>query len=86
MNHFASVSFWEYYRALSPETRRLADKNFRLLKQNERHPSLQFKKVQTLWSVRVGSDYRALGRDRTNGVQWFWIGNHDDYLHLIGLR
>lgn len=46
-----------------PRSELTADKNFALLKDNPRHPSLHFKKVGTLWSARVGEQYRALGKD-----------------------
>jgi len=45
---------------LPTEIRELADKNFRLLQSDPRHPSLQFKKVGTVWSARVGLAHRAL--------------------------
>ena len=83
LNHFASPQFWFHYRQLSPELRELADKNFKFLKENPRHPSLRLKKVGDFWSVRVGRGYRALARDRAEGLVWFWIGNHADYGKLI---
>jgi hypothetical protein len=43
MNHFATSEFWHHYRRLPPEVQRLADKNFDLLKQDPRHPSLRLK-------------------------------------------
>jgi hypothetical protein len=55
-----------------------------LLKLDPRHPSLHFKRTGVLWSVRVGEHYRALGKDVPGGVQWFWIGTHDEYDRLIG--
>jgi hypothetical protein len=61
----------------------LADKNFRLLKTNPKHPSLHFKQIGKLWSVRVGAHYRALGLDKPGEVVWFWIGSHADYDKLI---
>lgn len=39
---------------------KVAGHNFDLLKENPTHPSLHFKKVGKLWSVRVGPHYRAL--------------------------
>ncbi len=66
------------------EIRATADKNYALLKRNQHHPSLHFKKIGPLWSVRVGEHYRALGHDVDDGVQWFWIGSHADYDKLIG--
>jgi hypothetical protein len=63
--------------------RALADKNFALLKADPKYPSLHFKKIGRLWSVRVGVHYRALGFDRPEGVVWFWIGSHADYDRLL---
>ncbi len=83
MKHFASPQFWQLYRQLPQQTRNLADKNFQLLKADPKHPSLHFKKIDKLWSVRVGAHYRALGIDRLEGVVWFWIGSHADYDKLV---
>ena len=58
-------------------------RNYVLLKENPRHPSLQFKKVGRLWSVRVGLDYRALAVEAHDGLVWFWIGSHAQYLERI---
>jgi len=66
------------------EVRATADKNYALLKQNPKHPSLHFKKIGPLWSVRVGEKWRALGHDVEDGVNWFWIGTHEEYDKLVG--
>lgn len=79
MKHYASPRFWALYEALPPDIRSLADKNYQLLKSNSRHPSLHFKRVGELWSVRVGLHHRALGMPADDGVYWFWIGTHADY-------
>ncbi|MFM6130820.1 MAG: type II toxin-antitoxin system RelE family toxin [Sphaerospermopsis kisseleviana] len=84
MNHFASPDFWFYYRQLPPEIRDLADKNFELLKQDLRHPSLRLKKVGIFYSARVGLHYRALAKERSEGFVWFWIGHHSEYDRLLG--
>jgi hypothetical protein len=47
------------------------------------HPSLRLKKVGLFWSVRVGLPYRALARDRAEGLVWFWIGYHSQYDRLL---
>lgn len=83
LNHHTSSRFWECYDILPPEVRTLADENFALLKRNPRHPSLHFKQIGRFWSVRVGIRYRALGVSTTDGVVWFWIGNHRDYDRMI---
>lgn len=84
MNHFASPDFWFHYRQLPPEIRDLADKNFELLKQNLRHPSLRLKKVGIFYSARVGLHYRVLAKERSEGLVWFWIGHHSEYDRLLG--
>ena len=83
MKHHASPQFWRLYRQLPADVRALADKNFKLLKSDPKHPSLHFKKINKLWSVRVGIHHRALGLDKPDGVVWFWIGSHADYDKLI---
>jgi hypothetical protein len=45
------------------DVQKRARKNFRLWKNDPRHPSLQFKKVhptEPIYSARVGRSYRAL--------------------------
>ena len=79
MKHFTSSHFWGLYGRLPQEIRELADKSYALLKANPRHPSLQLKRIEELWSVRVGQHYRALGIDAPEGIQWIWIGSHADY-------
>lgn len=83
MTHRATQSFWSHYRRLPPEVRELADKAFRLLEHNPRHPSLRLKKVGAVWSARIGRDWRALALEAEDGLHWFWIGNHEDYERLI---
>jgi len=83
MRHFASRTFWEAYAKLPEQIRVLADKNYALLKNDPRHPSLQLKKVGRFWSVRVGSRYRALAVEADGDLVWFWIGSHADYDALI---
>jgi len=63
LKHSASPRFWALLAALPRDVRDLADKSFELLKSDSRHPSLHFKKIDKLWSVRVGAHYRALGLD-----------------------
>jgi hypothetical protein len=83
MKHFASRAFWEAYARLPKQVRDLADKNYVLLKENPRHPSLQFKRVGRFWSVRVGLRYRALATEADGDLIWFWIGSHADYDAMV---
>ncbi|TVS21035.1 MAG: hypothetical protein EA424_00970 [Planctomycetaceae bacterium] len=43
--HRTTERFWECYSNLPRDIQELADKSFRLLQDNPRHPSLHFKKV-----------------------------------------
>ena len=83
MKHFASRAFWEAYDRLPKQVRDLADRNYTLLKENPRHPSLQFKRVGRFWSVRVGLRYRALATEADGDLIWFWIGSHADYDAMV---
>jgi hypothetical protein len=80
---YASPDFWRLFGTLPVEIQRLARSNFALLKFNPRHPSLHFKKVGRLWSVRVGLAHRALGQEVEDGILWGWIGSHADYDKMI---
>jgi len=79
LKHLTSSDFWKLYRKLPKEVRQLADKNYELLKADPRQPSLQLKRLDEMWSVRVGLHYRAIGIDAPGGIQWIWIGSHADY-------
>jgi len=83
MKHFASPDFWCRHRLLPQSIQELADRSFCLLKTNPRHPSLRLKRAGPFWSVRIGLGYRALGKDRQEGIVWFWIGSHAEYDQLI---
>ena len=83
MNHLASPTFWECYKQLPDAIRKLADKNFALLRTDPTHPSLHFKKVGRFRSARVGRTFRALAVESDDGLLWFWIGNHAEYERLI---
>ncbi|WP_425184091.1 hypothetical protein [Microcystis sp. M039S1] len=34
---------------------------------------------EDIWSVRVTKSHRALGVLSGDTVNWFWIGDHDEY-------
>jgi hypothetical protein len=69
---------------LPPDLQQLAREQFELLKVDPKHPSLHFKRVGSLWSVRIGLSYRAVGTDSADGIAWFWIGPHEEYVRVIG--
>jgi len=36
------------------------------------------------WSVRVGRNYRALGKQLEEEILWGWIGSHEEYERILG--
>ena len=83
MTHFTTPEFWGHFNQLPGAVQRLAKKDFELLKQNPRHPSLRLKKAGNFWTARVGIHYRAVAKERTEGLNWFWIGHHSEYDRLL---
>jgi hypothetical protein len=83
VNHHASPDFWLCYRSLPASLQELADKSFRLLKDDPKHPSLHFKKLGRFWSARVGLHHRAIAVETADGLVWFWIGAHAEYDRLV---
>ena len=83
MTHFTTPEFWGHFNQLPGAVQRLAKKDFELLKQNPRHPSLRLKKAGNFWTARVGIHYRVVAKERTEGLNWFWIGHHSEYDRLL---
>ncbi|MGH8474218.1 MAG: hypothetical protein ACRERS_03450 [Methylococcales bacterium] len=82
--HRTIPQFWDRFNALPVSVQQIARKNFALLKMNEAHPSLRFKKVGEFWLARVGRSHRALAVDDGGDFIWVWIGHHDEYKRIIG--
>lgn len=78
MKHFTAPEFWKHFDGLPEEIQRLARKDFELLKENPRHPSLRLKKAGAFWTARV-----AVAKERAEGLNWFWIGHHSEYDRLL---
>ena len=78
--------FLDAYRKLPKDIQELAQANYRRFRENPNHPGLYFKHLRgtSLYSVRIGSSYRALGTTTGDTITWFWIGSHADYDKLIG--
>jgi hypothetical protein len=87
MKSRASGRFWKHYHNLPPAIQRLATEKYRLWRQDAFHPSLGFKRLNgggERFSVRVGEHHRAIGQKSEDGVEWVWIGSHEDYNKLVG--
>ena len=83
LNHHTTSDFLAMYYQLPHKIQDLADKNYALLKENPIHPSLHFKKIDDLWSVRVSKQFRALGFEEPEGIVQFWIGSHQEYDEIL---
>ena len=81
--HRTTPRFWTCLSRLPEAVQRVARQNFELLKENPAHPSLHFKKVGRFWSVRIGTNHRALAVEDDADFIWIWIGPHDEYKRLI---
>ena len=81
--HRTTARFWGLFDQLPEAVQAIARKNFELLKTNPFHPSLHFKKIGSVWSVRAGINYRALAVQDGGDYVWVWIGEHDAYTRLI---
>lgn len=81
--HQATSRFWSSLDKLPASIQKTAHKNYQLLKENPKHPSLHFKKVGTFWSARVGIYYRAIAVKDEKDFIWVWIGSHEEYERLI---
>jgi hypothetical protein len=75
--------FWKSYSDLPAEIQEKARHVYRLWQRDPRHPSLRFKKVAGVWSIRITSDYRALATEAAGTFYWFWIGSHAEYDRLL---
>ena len=74
-----SPEFWRLYRALPAEVKAVARKNYQLWSNNALYPSLHFKSIgKPNWSVRVGDQYRAVGKFLREEFLWEWIGTHEE--------
>lgn len=83
MKHFASPDFWSHYKELPEHIQKLADKNFEILKLHPENPNLRLKKIRMFWTVRIGAHYRAIAKDRSEGLVWIWIWHHSEYDKLL---
>ena len=80
-------AFRERLATLPIEVQQQARAAFRLFQQNPTHPSLHYKTMRRrgtiLHSARVGLHYRVLAYEADTVLNWFWIGPHAEYDHLL---
>jgi hypothetical protein len=86
VNSYLTDDFVDAFRELPQPVQEQARTCYRIWRTNPQHPSLQFKQVhptESLYSVRIGLGWRALGLLDDDGITWFWIGSHAEYDRLI---
>jgi len=83
MKSSTTGDFWASYEALPVDIKLRARRAFALWLKNPRHPSLCFKKVDDVWTVRIARGFRALAMSQGDTFYWFWIGSHDEYEELL---
>jgi hypothetical protein len=78
--------FERLFTRLPERVQKKARKNYRLWQSNPAHPSLDFKRVHSrrpIYSVRIGTGWRALGILEDDSIVWFWIGPHNAYDKIL---
>jgi len=79
--------YWKHFDELPPETKKLAEKNYRLWKESPGHPGLRFKKIHAtlpVFSFRVGMRNRTVGVEvEDDKIAWFWVGSFENFKALV---
>jgi mRNA-degrading endonuclease RelE of RelBE toxin-antitoxin system len=79
--------FRKHFERLPLPLRKKATKAFKRLEdydQSHFSRALELKHIRgTLYRIRIGDGYRALGYKVGDEMQWDWIGPHDEYLRRI---
>ena len=86
MKSITTSQFWKLYNGLPEDVKNRADSTYELCQINPHAHGLYFKRVgkkKPIYSVRIGSGYRALGILGGDAVLWFWIGAHDEYERIL---
>jgi len=86
MNSVTTERFRKAYSKLPTNVKKAAKKAYKQWQNNPSLPSLHFKKIhpaESIYSVRINLEYRALGVKQDDTMIWFWIGSHGDYDQLL---
>jgi hypothetical protein len=75
-----TLAFRASLAKLPASVRQQARESYRVFVQDPYHPGLNFEHIgDSVYSVRVGLHYRALGLLQGNTIYWNWIGIHTEY-------
>jgi hypothetical protein len=86
MKSHLTDDFRNCFEKLPERIKRTARKNYKIWKENQNHPGLDFKSVGNklpVYSIRVSIGWRACGVKENDTIIWFWIGSHEDYNNLL---
>lgn len=83
MRHILNEDFWNSLEELPQDIQKRVPQKFELLRQNPRHPSLNFKRVRAHWTIRISRGYRAVAVRDAGTFVWNWVGKHDEYMKRI---
>jgi mRNA-degrading endonuclease RelE of RelBE toxin-antitoxin system len=86
MNSVTTEKFRKSYENLPLHVQQVARDAFHQWKEDSFHPGLHFKLVhsrKSIYSVRIGLSWRALGIKEGETMIWFWIGSHADYDKIL---
>jgi mRNA-degrading endonuclease RelE of RelBE toxin-antitoxin system len=77
--------FLKLFKKLPPFIREKAIKAFKSFEESfSRGLNLEkIKGYDTLYSIRIDDNYRALGNKVGDTMYWEWIGPHDEYMRRI---
>jgi hypothetical protein len=78
--------FWKVFALLPERVQQQAEKAYAQWKADSYSHGLHFKcihQTKSVYSIRIGIGYRALGRRHGDEMIWFWIGTHEAYNELI---
>ena len=69
MKSHAPAEFWQHDDRPPRHAQKLADRTFEFFKKDPLYPALHFKRLRDdIWSVRVGNHYRAMAKQRADGL------------------
>lgn len=89
MKSATTKRFWRRFEGLPSGVQQSAIAAFEHWKADPSHPGVRFKPVhgfEGVYSVRMGDNWRALGRLKGDTIYWFWIGSHADYDAYLSRR
>lgn len=86
MKNRRTKEFRKRFAKLPRDIQKQAEASYRRFKSDPYHPGLHFECIdaqESLYSVRIGLHYRALGIWEGDTIYWHFIGSHEEYNHLL---